>query len=283
MHALSPTSTTILLISTSEQRRTTVAQQLERLGYSVIAIPDTRTLADVLKLSKYDLLIIDLTGEETEQSRELSKQAAELLTQGVPVLTLNADTQASTEAWTQETLGYRVGAALRNRNAADVLAEQTARWEGLNVLDPETKLFSRHYFNAIFPIEIERSKRVHQPMSLLLIDLSQMLPFSAELWQVTSARLLSSLRQTDVLVRYNSTTILTMLPVTEGPLARAVAARLLKTLSLITTGDGASLQANIGIAVYPAHGTTPETLLSAAHHALSRTLLGSRIVSYDQI
>lgn len=283
MRALSPTATTILLISLSEQRRTILAQQLETLGYSVIAIADGRKLTDVLRLTRYDLLIVDLSDAGPAQSRELSEQAAQLLAQGVAVLILSPDSQATTYAWTQETLGYRITSALRNRNAADVLAERATRWEGLNVLDPETMLFSRRYFNAIFPIEIERSKRVHQPMSVLLIDLQYEAPLPGEHWHAISASLLSSLRQTDVLVRYSASVILSLLPVTEGPLARAVAARLLRVLSNHVLPDNTPVQATVGIAVYPAHGSTPETLLSAAQHALNRAGIGSTIVSFDQM
>lgn len=281
MHALSPTATTILLISATEQRRITLAQQLEALGYSVIAIPDSETLADVLKISKYDLLIVDLHGISVDRARDLSERAAELLAQGVPVLTLNAQQPMLHESWTQETLGHRVSTALRNRNSTDVLTERQARWDGLNVLDPETQLFSRRYFDALFPIEIERARRVHQPLSTLLIEIHHVQPSLT--WQAISARLLSSLRQTDMVVRYTPAIVLVVLPVTEGPIARAVAARLLKSLSFVDASDGTSVQASIGIAVYPAHGATPETIISAAQQALSRTVLGSQIVSFDQM
>ncbi|HEX6290811.1 MAG TPA: diguanylate cyclase [Herpetosiphonaceae bacterium] len=282
MQFITPATKTILLVATSEQRRNMLTQQLEALGYSVIAIPDRRSLERVLQLTRYDLLVVDLSGNETAETHALSEHVAELLAQGIPMLTLTTDHQHTTEAWTQETLGFRVSAALRNRNSNDVLTERALRWEGLNVLDPETLLFSRRYLDAIFPIEIERSKRVHQPMSLLLIDCS--VPgIPAEVWRSISTRLLTSLRRTDVIVRYDETIILVLLPITEVALARAVAIRLTKTLVTIMVNETTPLHVTTGIAAYPQHGESAETLTVAAFQALRHAAHTGGIVSFGQM
>ncbi len=282
MQRITPSTKTILLVATSEPRRNMLTQQLEALGYSVIAIPDQRSLDRVLQLSTYDLIVVDLSGGETPETHALSEQVAELLAQGVPMLTLTTDHQHTTEAWTQETLGFRVSAALRNRNSNDVLTERTLRWEGLNVLDTETFLFSRRYLEAIFPIEIERAKRVHQPMSLLLIECgaSQM---TTETWHAVSTRLLTSLRRTDVIVRYDAAIVLVLLPITEVALARAVAIRLSKTLMALRLDETTPLHVTIGIAAYPHHGETPEALIAAAYKALRQAMNPGAIVSFGQV
>lgn len=282
MQLITPSAKTILLVATSEQRRNMLTQQLEALGYSVIAIPDRRSLERVLQLSKYDLIVVDLSGSETQETRALSEHVAELLAQGTPMLTLTTDHQHSTEAWTQETLGFRVSAALRNRNSTDVLTERSLRWEGLNVLDPETLLFSRRYLEAIFPIEVERAKRVHQPMSLLLIECGAA-ELTGDLGRAISTRLLTSLRRTDVIVRYEDHVALVLLPITEAALARAVAIRLSKTLSALMLDEITPLVVAIGIAAYPQHGETPETLIASASKALSQALHTGAIVSYGQV
>jgi diguanylate cyclase (GGDEF)-like protein len=281
MQLITPTTKTILLVATSEQRRNMLTQQLEALGYSVIAIPDQRSLEHVLQLSKYDLIVVDLSGTVTRETHALSMQIAELLAQGVPMLSLTTDDHHTTEAWTQETLGFRVSAALRNRNSNDVLTERALRWEGLNVLDSDTLLFSRRYLDAICPIEIERAKRVHQPMSVLLIGCG-FEQLSNEIWHGISTRLLTSLRRTDIIVRYNETTVLVLLPITEAALARAVAVRLSKTLTELTTSETGGLHVTIGIAAYPQHGATPELLVGAASKALSQAIQSGTIVSFGQ-
>lgn len=282
MQPLTPTSTTVLLVAQSDQRRTSIAQQLEALGYSVITLDNRRTLADALKLSRFDLLIVDLNARSVEETRDLAQLAAELLAQGIPVLTLTAE-QLSPEGWTHETLSNRVAAVLRNRDAADILTERAQRWDGLNVLDPETLLFSRRYFDAIFAIELERSRRVHQPTSILLIDLGNTPDIPPTVWRTLSARLLMSLRQTDLLVRYGAATVLVLLPFTEAIMARAVAARLLKALTLQQPATATLLQVRIGIAAYPTHAATPEAVLSAAHHALDRASATAAIINFEQI
>lgn len=69
MLGLKPTTTTILLVATSETRRMVVAQQLEALGYSVIIISDQHMLGDLVKAGHYDLVVVDLTGAIRSKSR----------------------------------------------------------------------------------------------------------------------------------------------------------------------------------------------------------------------
>jgi PleD family two-component response regulator len=283
MLGLKPTTTTIMLVAASELRRNLLAQQLEALGYSVIAVNDQPTLAEMLRASNYDLLVVDLSSNEQERTRALSQYVAELMAQGTPMLMLTADRHGDSEVWTQETLSYRVSAALRNRNATDVLSERAVRYEGLNILDEQTMLFSRRYFDAIFPSEIERSKRVHQPMTLLLIELGSATIVLPSLLRDVSARLITSLRQTDLIVRWSEHAVLVLLPVTEAALARAVAARLLKTLGAIKTETNEFLTATIGIATYPQHGITTDTLISAVSHAINHAEHAGQIISFDQV
>lgn len=283
MLGLKPTTTTIMLVAASESRRNLLAQQLEALGYSVIAANDQSALAQMLKASRYDLLVVDLNNNEQERTRALSQYVAELMAQGTPMLMLTDDLHGDSEIWTQETLSYRVSAALRNRNATDVLSERAVRYEGLNILDEDTKLFSRRYFDAIFPTEIERSKRVHQPMTLLLIEFEGVASTLLSLWRDISTRLVTSLRQTDLIVRWNETTVLVLLPVTEAALARAVATRLLKTLSAIRQETTETLNPTIGMATYPQHGVTTDTLISAANHALTHARHTGHVTSFDQV
>ncbi|MDP9315244.1 MAG: diguanylate cyclase [Chloroflexota bacterium] len=268
MLGLKPTTTTILLVATSPMRRTVVAQQLEALGYSVLILSDEQLLADIKQVGHYDLLVVDLTGGDAQQKLTLSAYVAELMAKGTPVLMLTSDQPSDARTWTHETLNYRIGAALRNRNAADVLSERRVRYEGLHILDPETALFSRRYFDAIFPAEIERARRMHQPLTLLLIDIANGAPQPIHAWQAVSATLLTGLRQTDMLVRFNLAMVLALLPATEAALARAVANRLLKSIEMLQLDDAIRLQINIGIATFPQHGSTPEALLSTVQHAM---------------
>lgn len=268
MLGLKPTTTTILLVAISPMRRTVVAQQLEALGYSVLIISDENLLADIKHVGHYDLLVVDLSDGDTQQKHTLSGYIGELMAKGTPVLMLTNDQQSDGQGWTRETLNYRIGAALRDRNAVDVLSERRVRYQGLNILDPETALFSRRYFDAIFPTEIERARRMHQPLTLLLIGIPSDDPLPTHAWQTIGASLLTGLRQTDLLVRFNHAMVLVLLPATEAALARAVANRLMKSLEMLQLNDATQLRISIGIATFPQHGSTPEALMSSVQRAL---------------
>lgn len=259
MKHLRPSSTTILLLA-PEARQLSLAQQLEALGYSVI-IGAIQGSAPVPSSQHYDLVLVD-----SEALTALSRAAVtEQLARGVPVLTL--DRRRGMEQWTEDTLAYRISAALQQRSIDDALAERCRRWEGLNVLDPETLLFSRRYFDAWFPIELARAARIHQPLSLIMIGASfaAEMPGSLRAW---SGRLLMSLRQTDFVARYSESEALVLLPFTEAALARAVAARLLKALNSDT------VQTMAGVAAFPQHGATAEALVSAARQSLLESYAG---------
>ncbi len=282
MLRLQPTTTTILLVATSDMRRTLVAQQLEALGYSVVVAADGQALIDVLKFSHYDLIVMDLSDGQRPDSRVLAEEAAQLLAKGTPMLMLTMDQQNDSRAWTQDILSYRVSAALRNRNGSDVVAERTMQYESLNILDPETALFSRRYFDAIFPAEIERSRRIHQPMTLLLLGIAGAELWAPDDWHLLSARLVTSLRQTDILVRFSSDMVLAVLPFTEAGLGRIVAGRLMKTLRLLQEGKTQEPQFTIGLASFPQSGTTADTLVSAVQQAQRRAVNPGEIVSIDR-
>lgn len=267
MHGSMPSATTILLVAPSEPRRTALAQRLEALGYRVVL--ESEVPPDAPTRPQYDLLIVDLGDEASDQARAIAQRSACTLADDTPVLMLTDDRQIKAEAWVEDALNRRIVAALRSRSTVDVLGERIAQWEGLNVLDPESLLFSRRYFEAILPLEIERAKRMHQPMTLLALQFEVRQVRSTDDWRSISAQLLTGLRQTDLLTRYGPTTILALFSITEIALARTVAARLLKTIELINRDDGLGLGIALGLAAYPQHGSTPSALLAAALQPLN--------------
>jgi|GEM_PF-6745424 len=276
-------SATLLVVARSPLRRTLLLQQLEILGYHVILDTGDKPLSDRISGKKYDLLIVDVEETETREHYSLAAQAAELLAQGVPALILQPGAQVDTELWAQEALGQRIALALRNRTPAHVIAERAQHWEGLHVLDPQTSLFNRRYFDAILPVEIDRAKRMHQPMALVLLELGQLSLENDYLWQAVSGRLLTSLRQADIIVRFDHQSVLVLLPFTEAALARPVAVRLVKTLSLLALDDSTLLDCTAGIVAYPQHGTTPDALLTGLKRALQKATQATPVISYDQV
>lgn len=252
MESFRPSSNTILVLAPAT-RQVALAQQLEALGYRVVIGANDGGATPPPQ--QYDLVLMD-----SDTPGAFSRATvAEQLARGVPVLTL--ESRRGIEQWTEDTLHYRISAALQNRSVDDALAERARRWAGLNVLDPDTLLFSRRYFDAVFPIEIARAARIHQPLSLVFIG-AGVAADAPDRWREWSGRLLLSLRQTDFVARFSEQEMLVMLPFTEAAMARAVAARLLKPLHR----DGA--RALAGVAAFPQHATMPDAVIAAARQSL---------------
>lgn len=267
MQTFGPSTTTIFLLAATETRRTMIAQQLEALGHHVIALTADQPFEQVLKRRHYDLLLLDLYTAAADTASPLATLAATMLVQGTPVLTLAAD-QSDQAAWTQAVLRERIDTALQGGSQPDVLLERMRHWDGLNVLDPQTSLFNRRYFDALLPTELERARRLRQPMTLLLFDLAVVADDNITMWRSISGRLLTSLRQTDLVARYTPSLVAVVLPATDASLARIVAARLCRTLQGLNLPLANTSSLMYGMAAYPQHGTTPATLIAAAQYAL---------------
>ncbi|WP_026369215.1 diguanylate cyclase domain-containing protein [Kallotenue papyrolyticum] len=245
-------STTVLLIAAAERQRA-LAQHLTALGYDVTAVTPAQ-LTDAAQLAAADLLVVDDALAADEVWARIWRLAAD-----TPVVTLGGDPGP----WAQAALAHS-GAGTPAQSATDLLEERARHWHGLNVLDPASLLFTRRYCDAILPLELERARRVHQPLSLLLLQLVGM-PAEALPWPTIGQRLLASVRRTDLVARFDRHQALILLPATESTLARIVAARLKQAL---TTPPIAALDARIGVAAFPQHGLTLEELLAEVQHAL---------------
>lgn len=248
----SAASTTVLLIAAAERQRA-LAQRLTALGYHVTAVTPAQLTA-ATQLAAVDLLVVDDALAAEEVWPRIWRLAAD-----TPVMTLGGDPGP----WAQAALAHS-GAATRLQTTAELLEERARHWHGLNVLDPESLLFTRRYCDAILPLELERARRVHQPVSLLLLQLMGM-PAEALPWPTIGHRLLASVRRTDLVAHFDQQQVLILLPATDSTLARIVAARLKQALS---TPPIATLDARIGVAAFPQHGLTLEELLAEAQHAL---------------
>lgn len=126
--------------------------------------------------------------------------------------------------------------------------------------DPETGLFDGPYATLKLDEEWKRSKRFHQPLSLLLIDLGPGLNRLAEgarkgLLADAAGVFLNECRDIDVLARFSPTTFLFLLPGT-GPEGAEVLARRMLTALRQRLPSEQDLQPTCGLASVPSSQIT---------------------------
>lgn len=160
----------------------------------------------------------------------------------------------------------------RQVHSRQVALEHQALHDALTDLPNRTLLLDRLQ-QAIFT-----SRRHHQPLALLMMDLDRFKEINDtlghqvgdRLLQEVSHRLVGTLRQTDTVARLGGDEFALLLPNTEVSEARIIAEKTSAALeqALQLNGHQLYVGASIGIAIYPQHGSTAQMLLQRADVAM---------------
>ena len=181
--------------------------------------------------------------------------------------------------------GKHVGLALDNAAKYDD-AKQLA------YVDDLTELYNVRYLNFVLEKEIKRSRRYHQPLAVLFLDLDYFKGVNDRHGHVTGSRMLVEvaailkrcIRDTDVLVRYGGDEYTVLLPSTDSAGAMIVAERIRSSIEKTEfRGDDGTvlrLTASIGVACYPEHAREKKDILRMADAAMYHGKATSRNVVY---
>lgn len=122
------------------------------------------------------------------------------------------------------------------------------------------------------------ARRTHRSLALLMMDLDRFKEINDtlghhvgdRLLQEVGTRLLESLRQADTVARLGGDEFALLLPDTGVDDARYIGSKILSALERVFVLDGHQLYvgASIGIAMYPQHGATAQTLIQRADVAM---------------
>ena len=155
--------------------------------------------------------------------------------------------------------------------------ESQAELERLSVTDALTGLYNRRHLMGTLASEVQRSRRLRRPFSVLLGDVDRFKSYNDthghQAGDVALTRIADILRQTtrgvDCVARYGGEEFLVMLLETTEATAVTVAERI---RSRVAAEDfpGGRMTISIGVAECPGHGDTPEALIASADAALYR-------------
>jgi diguanylate cyclase (GGDEF)-like protein len=173
------------------------------------------------------------------------------------------------------TVAKHVGLAVANLKLRETLRHQAIR-------DPLTGLFNRRHMEESLEREILRAARRKASIGLLMIDIDHFKEFNdlyghaagdAVLRELASL-LQSQTRGEDLACRYGGEEVMLVLPEAslQDALQRAEQLRQAAKHLNVYQGQQAvgAITLSLGVAVFPGHGTTPESLLLAADTALYR-------------
>lgn len=158
----------------------------------------------------------------------------------------------------------------------DEIERQKARTVEISSRDELTSLSNRRRFKEALDLEIERSRRFHRPLSLVLFDLDAFRLINdthghtggdAALKHI-AACLRSEIRRYEIAARVGGDEFAVLLVDTNYDQARVVADKLRRIVADTAVHPIGQVTVSGGIASVPAHATSPSELLRIADQAL---------------
>jgi diguanylate cyclase (GGDEF)-like protein len=158
--------------------------------------------------------------------------------------------------------------------------------------DPKTQLANMKHWNEVGQAEVDRARRFHRPLSVVLADLDLLRDINNRCGHLVGDQMIrrvadairAALREYDLPARFGGDEFAILMPETKLSEAMAVAERIRRGVEAIDLkgSDGSAVVASvsIGVAQFPGHGRTPSELLAAADRAVYRAkALGRNRVS----
>src|SRR5262249_29169951 len=161
--------------------------------------------------------------------------------------------------------------------------ESQAELERLSVTDALTGLYNRRHLMGTLASEVQRSRRLRRPGSVLLADVDHFQQYNDThghpAADVALAKIADILRKTtrgvDCVARYGGEEFLVLLLETTVATAAIVAERIRAQVAAEEFAGG-MIMVSIGVAECPSHGDTPESLVGSADAALYEAKDGGR-------
>lgn len=221
-----------------------------------------------------------------EDSKGLARLCVPLITQGdvVGCLTVAGESLADDDGaeqgrWIVQ-LAEQLGLALSNVRLRISLRRQS-------IVDPLTQLYNRRYMDEVLKRELLLAERKRGAVTVVMIDLDHFKRINDTYGHdggdavlvAVAATLRDSVRACDIACRLGGEEMLIVLPECSlvNGINRAEAVRLaIAALQVRSNGQTLTATASFGVASFPEHGSTVESLVHAADLALYEAKHGGR-------
>ncbi|MBN1452547.1 MAG: diguanylate cyclase [Anaerolineales bacterium] len=202
----------------------------------------------------------------------------------------------------QKEIEFRRKTEVELRDANQLLQLQIERIELLQeqlkelaVRDSLTNLFNRRYLQEMLEVEFARSRRSGTSLAILMMDSDRLKDVNDKYGHKAGDDFLvhiaevvqSSIRAGDIACRYGGDEFVVVLSNVAEEIALERAEKLRENIAkhyIVYKNESVSISVSIGIAVFPGHGSSGETLLQKADQALYRAkqMGKNRIVVYSE-
>jgi len=293
----------ILVVDDEQFIRDVLCESLVKTGYEVFAAADAQEALEILKSKPVEIVVTDIKmpGIDGLQLTERIKQNHDA---DVIVMTGYAGDYSYETAITKgasdflfkpvrlQELHLRLKRVIRERKLKKDRDEMTKKLKELAITDGLTTLFNSRYFYSQLEIEVDRAKRYHQALSLILMDVDKLKPYNDSFGHIEGDKVLARfgdvirarLRKMDSAYRYGGDEFTVILPSTRGPEALIVAERIRLSVArerfFPQPQKAVSLTISIGVTEYIPE-EDPSTFFQRADHIMyaSKQEGGNRVSS----
>ncbi len=167
----------------------------------------------------------------------------------------------------------------------------------LSITDELTEVFNRRYFSQQFEREIQRAKRYHHSIALIMLDIDHFKAYNDRYGhtlgdhalKTVACKLEKILRKADIVARFGGDEFIIMLPEITKEQAHKVANKLRKEIEKTPSSNDAEpsdldITISLGVAVYPQDASEPHQLIELADAALyTAKSLGRNCVAVHEV
>jgi len=281
-----------LVVDDDPETRSMLGNYLAIRGHEVTAVPDAEAGRDALESDEFPLVILDwaLPGmdgiELCRWLRTTPRGGASfvlLITGREQPGTLPAVLDAGAndflpKPFTLELLNVRLSIA--ERQVQEIKAQKVTREQLAHqaLHDPLTDLPNRTLLADRLRQAMALGQRNRAPLALFFVDLDHFKEVNDtyghahgdSLLMQVGERLRAAVRKSDTVARLGGDEFALVLPDSDAGASAVIAEKILATLAEPFVVEGTSIPAgaSIGIAIYPDHGTKPDTLMRRADAAM---------------
>jgi len=145
----------------------------------------------------------------------------------------------------------------------------------LSLTDDLTGLYNRRYLMETLATEVRRSRRLQHSFAILIADIDHFKQYNDTVGHLAGDEMLrrvahvlrESTREVDCVARYGGEEFVVMLPETGVDEAAETAERIRDRVAREALAGG-TITLSVGVAEFPTHGDTPESVISSADAAL---------------
>ena len=276
----------VLIVGGEAETRELATAALEPFGFQLLTGATSREALRLMAAARPDLVVVDLVLPDMNAVELIADMQGHAATADVPAIVVSAQALPRHD---HERLHGQVAGLLAQRGvpAARLLTalrgSATHVFADAPIVDRVTALFNGVYFDKRLHEEVARGRRYGREFALALIAVGHLSDITAahahapaDLALEEFSRILEgTLRSADPIARVGGHVFGVLLPETVGAgaldAAEKVRAKVENSLFLPANGGApARLTVSIGVACYPADGTTSEALTRAARLALGR-------------